>query len=163
MSKSAPWQVPLARARPRLAVFIWYGQGRAWHSFGMSSGRACSVPGHEQGNTLANSFGTSKVVPWHEQGRSLARQSIPWQGLAKLDSGVDQVKVRLVSFLDVSYWSSRNGLTSTIKRGVSSPRGGMGIEARKTLEYALGNHAKARPTDPWSEPPRAGGTRPSPG
>ncbi|KAK9125817.1 hypothetical protein Scep_014663 [Stephania cephalantha] len=93
-------------------------------------------------------LGISKAAPWHGQG-------IPWQGLTKLDLGVDQVKVRLVSFLDVSYWSSGNGLTSTIRRGVSSPRGGMGMEARKTLEHVLGNHGKARPTNPWSEPPRA--------
>ncbi|KAK9088540.1 hypothetical protein Scep_027622 [Stephania cephalantha] len=73
----------------------------------------------------------SKAAPWHEQG-------IPWQGLTKLDLGVDQVKVRLVSFLDVSYWSWGNGLTSTIRRGVFSPRGGTGIVARKTLEHALG-------------------------
>ncbi|KAK9083095.1 hypothetical protein Scep_029566 [Stephania cephalantha] len=117
----------------------------------------------EQGNTLADPFGPSKVAPWHEQGRALARarprlrtskvapshkQGIPWQGLTKLDLGVDQVKVRLLSFLDVSYWISGNDLTSTIRRGVSSPRGSMGIEARETLEHALSNHAKARPTDP---------------
>ncbi|KAK9163270.1 hypothetical protein Syun_004172 [Stephania yunnanensis] len=51
-----------------------------------------------------------------------------------------------------------NGLTSTIRRG-DSPRGGMGKETRKTLEHALGNHAKVKPMDePWCRPP-AGGTR----
>ncbi|KAK9114304.1 hypothetical protein Syun_021101 [Stephania yunnanensis] len=52
-----------------------------------------------------------------------------------------------------------NDLTSTIRRG-DSPRGGMGKEAMKTLEHALGNHVKARPMDgPWYRPPRASGTR----
>ncbi|KAK9111631.1 hypothetical protein Scep_019150 [Stephania cephalantha] len=104
----------LARATPRLGKFL----------------------GPEQGDTLPDSLGTSKVAPWHEQGRALIsslgtgmaipwqiplararsclgtskaapwhRQGIPWQGLTNLDLGVDQVKVRLVSFLDVSYWS----------------------------------------------------------
>ncbi|KAK9142861.1 hypothetical protein Syun_012261 [Stephania yunnanensis] len=41
-----------------------------------------------------------------------------------------------------------------------SPRSGMGKEARKILEHALGNHAKARSMDgPWCRPPRADGTR----
>ncbi|KAK9158407.1 hypothetical protein Scep_004981 [Stephania cephalantha] len=30
--------------------------------------------GHEEGNTLADSFGTSKAVPWHEQGADLTLQ-----------------------------------------------------------------------------------------
>ncbi|KAK9150376.1 hypothetical protein Syun_008685 [Stephania yunnanensis] len=112
-------------------------------------------PWHEQGRALARArscLGTDKVTPWHGQ-------NIPWQGLTNLDLGVDQVKVRLVSFFDVPYWSWGNGLTSTIRRG-DSPRGGMDKEARKTLEHALGNHAKARPMDgPWCRPPRTGGTR----
>ncbi|KAK9105340.1 hypothetical protein Scep_022184 [Stephania cephalantha] len=117
----APWQVPLARARSRLGRFLW----------------------HEQGRALARArsrLGMSKVAPWHGQG-------IPWQRLTKLDLGVEQVKVRLVSFLDVSYWSSGNGLTSTIRRG-DSPRGGMGKGARKTLEHALGSMPRQ---DPWTD------------
>ncbi|KAK9128753.1 hypothetical protein Syun_017550 [Stephania yunnanensis] len=79
---------------------------------------------------------TSRAIPrrfpWHEQGCALARarsrhgrdkvaswhgQGIPWQGLTNLNMGVDPVK------------------------------GGMGKEARETLEHALGNHAKARRMD----------------
>ncbi|KAK9158165.1 hypothetical protein Scep_004739 [Stephania cephalantha] len=40
--------------------------------------------------------------------------------------------------------SSKNGLTSTIRRGTSL-RGSMVMKVRETLEYALGKHAKARP------------------
>ncbi|KAK9125211.1 hypothetical protein Scep_014057 [Stephania cephalantha] len=42
---------------------------------------------------------------------------------------------------------ARNGLTSTIRKGVSFSRGGMGMKARETLEHALGGHARARPKD----------------
>ncbi|KAK9140988.1 hypothetical protein Scep_010669 [Stephania cephalantha] len=69
--------------------FLWHEQGRALAgralagSFGTSKG----APWQEQGRALADSFGTSKAAPWHEQ-------SIPWQGLTKLDLGVDQIKGR---------------------------------------------------------------------
>ncbi|KAK9101326.1 hypothetical protein Scep_024756 [Stephania cephalantha] len=53
-------------------------------------------------------------TPWHKRGHgqdladSLARARSRLgtrQGLTNLDLGVDQVKVRLVSFWDVFYWS----------------------------------------------------------
>ncbi|KAK9088732.1 hypothetical protein Scep_027814 [Stephania cephalantha] len=50
--------------------------------------------------------------------------------------------------------SSKNGLTSTIRRGVFSPWGGMGMKARETLEHALGGHAKARPKDHGASHPK---------
>ncbi|KAK9097512.1 hypothetical protein Sjap_023009 [Stephania japonica] len=53
-----------------------------------------------------------------------------------------------------------NGLTSTIRGGGLSPRGGMGNSDKGRPRARLGHHAKAAKTHgPWSATP-AGGTRP---
>ncbi|KAK9157440.1 hypothetical protein Scep_004014 [Stephania cephalantha] len=142
MSKAAPWQIPLPRARPRLGRFLCHEQGRALAgSFGTSKTTHWQIPLERARSRL----GTNKVASWHEQGIPWHEQGIPWQGLTKLDLGVDQVKVLLVSFLDVSYWSNGNGLTSTIRRGVSSPRGGMGMEAREPSSMPRGTMPRQDP------------------
>ncbi|KAK9128755.1 hypothetical protein Syun_017552 [Stephania yunnanensis] len=158
-ARSCLGQIPLAWARRRLGTsklalgrFFWHEQGRALVDFfGMSKDAPWQVPLARARSCL----GTSKAAAKHGQGRTLARQGTPWQGLTNLDFGVDQVKVCLVSFLDVSYWIWGNGLTFTIRGGVSSPRGGTGIVARRTLEHALG-------TMPRQDPRTYGPSHPEP-
>ncbi|KAK9125360.1 hypothetical protein Scep_014206 [Stephania cephalantha] len=88
--------------------------------------------------------GGSTVVPWHgpwhELGAFLGREhGGAWTG------SLARARQRLGTGKTLP-WQG-NGLTSTIRRGVFSPRGGMGTKARETLEHALGEHAKARPKD----------------
>ncbi|KAK9093190.1 hypothetical protein Syun_028101 [Stephania yunnanensis] len=77
-------------------------------------------------------FKTSLLQRLEQVGIALARarSCMPWHGQGKT----------------LAWASSKNGLKSTIRRG-TSPRGGMGMKARETLEYALGKHAKASPND----------------
>ncbi|KAK9101325.1 hypothetical protein Scep_024755 [Stephania cephalantha] len=131
---------------------VW-AQGRA-----RVDERALAWP--ERGQTLTF-LGTA---PWHKRGHgqdladSLARARLRLgtrQGLTNLDLGVDQVKIRLVSFWDVFYWSRGNGLTSTIGRGVLSPWGGMG-ELAGTLEHAWAQCQGTTHGRTMAPPPRAG-------
>ncbi|KAK9121127.1 hypothetical protein Syun_018744 [Stephania yunnanensis] len=97
------------------------------------------VPWRRHGQTLADSLGTSKVAPWHEQGRALAR------AMPSLSKFLGHEQGRFLGH----------------ERGVFSPRGGMGKEARRTLEHALGTMPREDPrTHGPATPSRLDSTEP---
>ncbi|KAK9128867.1 hypothetical protein Syun_017664 [Stephania yunnanensis] len=92
-------------------------------------------------------FSGNTVAPWHGP-RYKHSGAFAW-ALAQTRSRLGTGKA-----IPLAGASSKNGLTSTIRRGVFSLRSGMGMKARETLEHALGGHAKARSKDHSASHPK---------
>ncbi|KAK9092867.1 hypothetical protein Syun_027778 [Stephania yunnanensis] len=145
-----PWHVPCQSARWCLGAFVGESTMTLWDEHGWTLAR--SLAGARW--CLGMGLGTNKVaglgwehgapwyVPWREHNGALARARPRIGSKAHLGKG------------------RQNWTWALTKSKGDSPRGGTGKGARKTLEHALGKHAKAKPMDgQWCWPPSAGGTR----
>ncbi|KAK9145914.1 hypothetical protein Sjap_005817 [Stephania japonica] len=133
------------------------------------TGLYCVLWGKSKDNSTINTDsekGQGKDRPGQGKARQGMGKARPGQGKARQGMGKarprhGQGKARVRQGKARASWG--NGLTSTIRGGGLSPRGGMSNSDKEGLEHALGTMPRRRPTDNGPATPSRWDSTPSPG